>query len=288
MKKLLLLLLAIGVSLSIVPLAISQTSDCDGLEGDAYGLCIEYCQVEDCDVNPNTPACENLRKNNEQLTGSRYFPCDQLIACCICSDLVGSAGVGQCSEVLPFECPEPALNVGPYKCSQVSCPARTPLNNSCLFPETGLGLTMIPKCQNGLPSTPCKNIIRGTVLPPNSCPAPPSCSDVDDDAVPNDIDNCPNVYNPDQQDTCGDGIGDACRPDTDGDGIPDDCDNCPTVSNSDQKDTNGNGTGDVCDATVIVLSSFNATPKSSRVILSWSTESETINAGFNLFRAASE
>jgi hypothetical protein len=35
--------------------------------------------------------------------------------------------------------------------------------------------------------------------------------------------------------------------DTDGDGIPDNIDNCPFVSNPDQLDTNGDGVGDACD-----------------------------------------
>jgi len=35
--------------------------------------------------------------------------------------------------------------------------------------------------------------------------------------------------------------------DTDGDGVPDDIDNCPFVSNPDQSDLDGNGIGDVCD-----------------------------------------
>jgi len=36
-------------------------------------------------------------------------------------------------------------------------------------------------------------------------------------------------------------------PDTDGDGIPDSVDNCPFVPNPDQRDTNNNGVGDACD-----------------------------------------
>lgn len=34
--------------------------------------------------------------------------------------------------------------------------------------------------------------------------------------------------------------------DTDGDGVPDSIDNCPTVSNPDQADNDGDGTGDLC------------------------------------------
>jgi hypothetical protein len=40
--------------------------------------------------------------------------------------------------------------------------------------------------------------------------------------------------------------------------------------------------------TVINLSTFTATPKASKVILQWSTESEIDNAGFNLYRSESE
>ncbi len=36
--------------------------------------------------------------------------------------------------------------------------------------------------------------------------------DADGDGIPNSVDNCPLVYNPDQKDSVGDGIGDACRP----------------------------------------------------------------------------
>ncbi|MCX5902809.1 MAG: DUF1566 domain-containing protein [Proteobacteria bacterium] len=40
--------------------------------------------------------------------------------------------------------------------------------------------------------------------------------------------------------------------------------------------------------TVITLSSFTAAPKSDRVILEWTTESEIDNAGFNIYRATAE
>jgi hypothetical protein len=38
----------------------------------------------------------------------------------------------------------------------------------------------------------------------------PTCQDVDDDGVPNGVDNCPDHANSDQADEDGDGVGDAC------------------------------------------------------------------------------
>jgi hypothetical protein len=61
----------------------------------------------------------------------------------------------------------------------------------------------------------------------------PTCQDVDDDGLPNGLDNCPNVPNPGQGDSDLDGVGD-------------DCDNCPATPNSDQSDVNGDGVGDAC------------------------------------------
>ena len=40
--------------------------------------------------------------------------------------------------------------------------------------------------------------------------------------------------------------------------------------------------------TVINLSSFTAIPAAGKVIVKWSTESETDNAGFNIYRSKSE
>ncbi len=81
------------------------------------------------------------------------------------------------------------------------------------------------------------------------------CLDDDLDGICNYADNCPAVYNPDQTDSDGDGVGDDCdvcpgfddSTDSDADGTPDGCDNCPDLANPGQEDFDGDGIGDACD-----------------------------------------
>ncbi len=80
----------------------------------------------------------------------------------------------------------------------------------------------------------------------DACPADPA-NDSDGDGVCGDVDDCPDVYNPNQMDTDGDGQGDECDSDDDNDNIPDESDNCRFDVNADQADSDGDGVGDVCD-----------------------------------------
>jgi hypothetical protein len=117
--------------------------------------------------------------------------------------------------------------------------------------------------------------LGGGGVRPNQCErfhAPPSgthasltrigaCPDDGDDwASP--LDNCPVAANPDQSDTDGDRLGDACDPcvedagnDGDADGACAAADNCPATANSSQADFDADGFGDACEQGAILADS---------------------------------
>jgi hypothetical protein len=95
-------------------------------------------------------------------------------------------------------------------------------------------------------------------------------ADTDGDGIPDDVDVCPLIFDPGQEDFDGDGAGDACDddddddglfdgeeflagtdpldPDTDDDGVLDGQDICPTVPDPGQQDSDGDHLGNACDA----------------------------------------
>ncbi len=86
-------------------------------------------------------------------------------------------------------------------------------------------------------------------------------SDIDEDGLPDLIDNCRRVFNPGQEDGDFDGFGDVCdncpgvanpdQKDIDRDGVGNNCDNCPFIENSNQRDKDRDSIGDVCDNCIV-------------------------------------
>ena len=60
------------------PPADETVCDEAGLRGAAYGLCVAYCEANDCDQFPDSNACDRLFENYTKLTGEDSFPCDEV------------------------------------------------------------------------------------------------------------------------------------------------------------------------------------------------------------------
>ena len=123
----------------------------------------------------------------------------------------------------------------------------------------GLSFVLVQGCQIDLVADTGSGGDSGDCVATADCPeglvckafacVSPSTTDPDGDLVPSADDNCPEVSNPTQVDSDGDGTGDACDDDRDGDGILNSTneDNCPDDANADQSDADRDGIGDVCD-----------------------------------------
>ena len=194
--------------------------------------------------------------------------CDATCATIICGN-----GIVQAGE----ECDPPENGICEADCQRV--------------PVCGDGFVDAPEAcdpPNGTTCNPfCRAIVCGDGVvegaeecdPPDAitcdgaCVAIP-CIDTDLDGVCLPIDNCPDDANPDQTDTDGDGIGDACDPctDTDGDGFGDPgfpantcpLDVCPEVADPDQGDLDNDGVGDFCDEEDDLLNVFSLKIKASK------------------------
>ena len=61
------------------PPAEEQACESAGLYGSAYGLCVAFCEANDCDAQldqPDDKACSALRKRYLRATEQLFFPCE--------------------------------------------------------------------------------------------------------------------------------------------------------------------------------------------------------------------
>lgn len=64
------------VTVAVASAAWARNGDaCDGLQGNAYGLCNAFCNAQQCHISPKS-SCDQLRRNYERATGSSVFPCE--------------------------------------------------------------------------------------------------------------------------------------------------------------------------------------------------------------------
>jgi hypothetical protein len=57
------------------PPAEEPPCDAAGIRGAAYGLCIAFCEANDCEVLYDH-SCDVLRANYAKMTGEDVFPCE--------------------------------------------------------------------------------------------------------------------------------------------------------------------------------------------------------------------
>ncbi len=119
-------------------------------------------------------------------------------------------------------------------CWEVSNPYQLDLDGDCPDPP----YTSDPECGDAC----------------DICPSDPD-NDIDGDTICGDVDNCPEIANPGQEDDDTDGYGNVCdncpsdpNNDIDGDTICGDVDNCPEIANPGQEDSDTDNYGDACDA----------------------------------------
>lgn len=116
------------------------------------------------------------------------------------------------------------------------------------YPVAGLLANLLMSSQTGGPLDNCQFVYNPLQEDTDSDGIGDLCDmtpeDLDGDNILNENDNCPNTHNPGQEDLDGDGIGDACDEDSDNDGLTDIDEQTVTLTDPRNPDTDGDGISD--------------------------------------------
>ena len=124
------------------------------------------------------------------------------------------AAVSACAPDAVFHC------TSTQQCRSNGLTGTCEMTGFCSFPD--------PSCPSG------SRYMNGDGQLGSECVDVSSGADRDNDGVPDALDNCPDLANPDQGDEDSDGVGDACDP-------------CPVVSHETAQDPDADGLTDTCD-----------------------------------------
>ncbi len=198
----------------------------DDIDNDNDG----FCDYDGCLGLPPDPRCSSYQDNDE-------FPRDDLPVE-QCRDGIDNDADGAIDYPADFSCSSATDTDETYPKAQCQDDIDNDQDGFCDYDGCG-----------GMPADPgCVSFQDNSELPYDGC------IDTDGDGVCDSNDNCPYAYNPGQEDSDYDTLGDACdicpmddENDYDGDGICGNDDNCRYTYNPSQEDTDYDGVGDYCD-----------------------------------------